>query len=134
MPNRQYDSSANSVTAGTKASWQIPVVWNAAAFDAVNTEWSNLRDGFTASGTNGGAPPGSVHIRAFEGTTFPIIYKMNSDTNPPWTGEDTVGYNPGAANGPFTYTAEFEKLGTYKLQFTAKLTRAHPRWRRKLRS
>ena len=51
---------------------------------------------------------------------------MNSGTTPPWTGEDTVGYNPGTSNGPYDddYIAEFEKLGTYKLQFTAKLTRA----------
>ena len=50
---------------------------------------------------------------------------MTSGTSPPWTYEDTVGYNPGASeNGPYTYIAEFEKLGTYRLEFTAKLTRA----------
>ena len=123
-PNRVYDSSANSVNAGTTVSWRFPVIWDASEFDAVNTEWTNLRDGFTASEPNGGAPPGSVHIRAFEGATSEIIYRMNPDTTPPWTGEDTVGYNPSSNNGPYTYIAEFEKLGTYKLQFTAKLTRA----------
>ena len=122
--SRIYDSHANSVSAGTIVSWQIPVTWDASEFNAVNTQWSNLRDGFTASGSSGGAPPGAVNIRAFEGETYEIIYKMNPDTTPPWTGEDTIGFNPGSNNGPYTYTAEFEKLGTYKLQFTAKLTRA----------
>ena len=126
-PNRKYDSHANSVNAGSKVSWQVPVIWNADPFSAVHTEWSNLRDGFTASGNNDGAPPGKVHIRAFEDTAFPITYKMTPSTTPPWTGEDTVGYNPGDSfNGPFTHIAEFEKLGTYKVQFTAKLTRATP--------
>ena len=122
--NRIYDSHSNSVNAGTIVSWQIPVTWNAAEFNAVNTQWSNARDGFTASGTNGGAPPGRVHIRAFEGETYAVIYKMTPDTTPQWTFEDIVGFNPGTSNGPFEYIAEFEKLGTYKLQFTAKLTRA----------
>ena len=123
--SRKYDSHANSVNAGTVVSWQIPVIWDASEFDAVNAQWSNLRDGFTASGISGEDPPGGVHIRAFEGTTSELVYKMNSGTTPPWTGEDTVGYNPGANNGPYDddYIAEFEKLGTYKLQFTAKLTR-----------
>ncbi len=124
--SRTYDSHANSVNAGTVVSWQIPVTWDASEFDGVNTQWNNLRDGFVASGINGGDPPGQVHIRAFEGTTSELVYKMNSGTTPAWTGEDTVGYNPGASNGPYDedYIAEFEKLGTYKLQFTAKLTRA----------
>ena len=120
---RKYDGHDNSVNAGTVVSWQIPVVWNAGELDAVNTQWSNLRDGFTASGINGGAPPGRVHIRAFEGETYEVIYKMTPDTQ--WTGEDLVGFNPGKSNGPYDYIAEFEKLGTYKLQYTAKLTR-HP--------
>ena len=121
--NREYDSHANSLNSGDIVSWQIPVTWDASEINAVHTQWNNLRDGFTVSGTSGGAPPGKVHIRAFEGDSSEIIYKMTSATG--WTGEDTVGYNPGASgNGPFDYTAEFEKLGTYKLQFTAKLTRA----------
>ncbi|MXX92332.1 MAG: hypothetical protein F4Y63_02615 [Chloroflexi bacterium] len=121
--NREYDSHANSVNGGDIVSWQIPVIWDASEINAVSADWSNLRDGFAASGPNGGAPPGKVHIRAFEGDTSEITYKMTSEVG--WMAEDTVGYDPGATgNGPFEYTAEFEKLGTYKLQFTAKLTRA----------
>ena len=123
-PSRMYDSHANSVNSGTEVSWQIPVIWTADKLSAVNTEWSNLRDGFTASGTSNGAPPGRVHIRAFEDTSFEMISKMTPDTAPPWTGEGTADYNPRVNNGPVTHTAEFEKLGTYKLDFTAKLTRA----------
>ncbi|MDE0369817.1 MAG: fibronectin type III domain-containing protein [bacterium] len=123
-PNRKYDAHANSVNAANRVSWQIPVIWDGSELDTINTQWTNYRDAFTASGSNGGAPPGSVHIRAFEDTTFQIIYKMTPGTTPPWTGEDAIGYNPGSDNGPFTYNAEFEKLGTYKLQITAKLTRA----------
>ena len=121
-PNREYDSHTNSVNGGDIVSWQIPVTWDAREINAVHTQWNNLRDGFTVSGTSGGAPPGKVHIRAFEDDSSEIIYKMTSATG--WTGKDTVGYDPGATgNGPFEYIAEFEKLGTYKLQFTAKLTR-----------
>ena len=76
--SRTYDSHANSVNAGTIVSWQIPVTWDGSELDAVNTQWSNLRDGFAASGISGGDPPGGVHIRAFEGTSFEIVYKMNS--------------------------------------------------------
>ena len=124
-PNREFDSHANSVNAGTEVSWQIPVIWNADNVSAAHTQWTNISDGFTASGTTGGSPPGRVHIRAFEGDTYPIIYKMTPDTTPPWAFEDTVGYDPtGTGNGPFTFVAEFEKLGTYKIEFTAKLTRA----------
>ena len=121
-PNREYDSYANSLNSGDIVSWQILVTWDASEINAVHAQWNNLRDGFTASGVNGGTPPGKVHIRAFEGDSSELIYKMTSATG--WIGEDTVGYDPGATgNGPFDYTAEFEKLGTYKLQFTAKLTR-----------
>ena len=122
-PNRNYDSHDNSVNAGTKVSWQIPVTWNANKIDDIHTQWTNLRDGFAAGGTDGGSPPGRVHIRAFEDKSFEIIYKMTPDTTPPWTFEDTVGYNPASTNGPFIYVAEFEKLGTYKVEFTVKLTR-----------
>ena len=120
-PNRKYDSHTNSVNGGNIVSWQIPVIWDATEINAVHTQWNNLRDGFTASGTSGGAPPGKVHIRAYEGQAYAIIYKMTSATG--WTFEDTVGYDPVAGSTPVTFTAEFEKLGTYKLQFTAKLTR-----------
>ena len=121
-PNRKYDSHTNSVNGGDIVSWQIPVKWDASEINAVHTQWSNLRDGFTARGTSGGEPPGKIHIRAFEGQPFEIIYKMTSATG--WTGEDTVGYDPVGTDAPNTYTAEFEKLGRYKLGFTAKLTRA----------
>ena len=120
-PNREYDSSGNSVNSGETVSWQIPLVWDAGELDAVNTQWSNVRDAFTASGVTGGTPPGKAHVRAFEGQSIEIIYKMTSATG--WSGVDTVGYNPGANNGPFEYIAEFEKLGTYKIGFTVKLTR-----------
>ena len=127
QPNREYDSSANSVNAGTKVSWPITVTWDASELDAVHAQWSNLRDGFAVSGTSGGTPAGKVHVRAYEeDPMFAIIYKMTSETG--WTYEDTVGYDPVSSaeggNGPVDYTAEFEKLGTYELQFTAKLTRA----------
>ena len=121
---RKYDSHTNSVNAGTVVSWQIPVIWNANELDAVNTQWSNISDGFAASGINGGAPPGKVHIRAFEGETWAVIYKMTPDTTPKWIAEESLTFNPGTANGPYEYIAEFEKLGTYKLQFDVKLTRA----------
>ena len=124
-PNRKYDSHDNSVNAGTKVSWPIDVTWSAANVNTVHAQWNNLRDGFTASGTDGGSPPGRVHIRAFEDDASEIIYTMTPDTTPPWVFEDTLGYNPGAlGNGPFEYVAEFEKLGTYKIEFTVKLTRA----------
>ena len=123
---RTYDSHANSVNAGTIVSWKTTVIWNADELDDVNTQWSNLRDGFTASGTNGGDPPGRVHIRAFEDKSYEVIYKMTPDTTPQWTFEDTVGLDPGSSNGPHDYIAEFEKLGTYKIEFTVKLTRATP--------
>ncbi len=123
-PNREFDNHANSVNAGTKVSWQVDVTWNGEKLDAVNTQWSKLTDGFTASGTDGGSPPGAVNIRAFPGESYEIPYEMNSGTTPPWTGIDTVGYNPAASNGPHAYQAEFEKLGTYKIAFTANLTRA----------
>ena len=82
-PNRRYDSSANSVNAGTKVSWQIPVIWNGERLNAVHAQWSNSRDTFIASGINGGSPPGRVHIRAFEDPDFTLIYKMTPDTTPP---------------------------------------------------
>ena len=122
--SRTYDSHANSVNAGTIVSWQIPVTWSASEFNTVNTQWSNFRDGFTAGGISGGDPPGRVHIRAFEDEAFEVIYRMTPDTTPKWAFEDTVGYNPGTNNGPYEYIAEFENLGTYKLDYTAKLTRA----------
>ena len=121
--SREFDGHANSVNGGSEVSWQIPVVWNAESFDAVNTQWSNLRDGFVVSGVGGGAPPGRVHIRAFEGTAYELVYRMGPGTTPPWTGEDTVGYNPGASNGPFSYVAEFEELGTYRVEITVRAKR-----------
>ena len=56
-PNRKYDSHANSVNTGDKVSWQIPVIWNGDEMSAVHEQWTNYRDGFSAGGTNDGAPP-----------------------------------------------------------------------------
>lgn len=119
-PSRMYDSSPNSVNAGTEVSWQNVVVWNADPFNAVHANWTNLKDAFAVSGIHGQTPPGHVNIRAFDGETYQIIYRMNPDTG--WAAEDTVGYDPTTDNGPHDYIAEFEKLGTYKITFTAKLT------------
>lgn len=125
--NRKYDSSSYSVNAGTKVSWQVPVLW--AEDSSTHTGWTNLSDGFTASGSNGGAPPGMVHIRLFEDPdpAYSLIYKLTPDTDPPWTGGDPVGFDPSDLAGlepldPFPI--EFEKLGTYKLEYTVKFTRA----------
>ncbi|MCY4579511.1 MAG: fibronectin type III domain-containing protein [Chloroflexi bacterium] len=120
--HREYDSSDNSVNSGDIVSWRIPLVWDPSELNDVHAQWSNLRDGFTAGGVNGGTPPGKVHVRAFEGTNYALIYKMTSATG--WTGVDTVGYNPVASGVPVEYIAEFEKLGRYKIEYTAKLTRA----------
>ena len=125
VPNRKYDGGANSVNAGTEVSWQTLLKWDGEKFDEddVHTEWSNLRDGFTASGINSETPPGKVHIRAFEDPNFTLIYKMTPETS--WIGKDTFGYDPEkGTNGPFDYTAEFEKLGTYKLEYKVEHKRA----------
>ncbi len=124
---RVYDAYANSIT-GTndnKVTWRIPVTWDAAKLHADRSNWSKLTDGFALKQIGNDPRPGSVHIRAFEDSTAPLVYKMNSATTPPWVGEDTVGFNPSSlpTPDPFKYFAEFEKLGTYKLEYTVKLTR-----------
>ena len=121
-PNRTYDGHANSVNPGTEVSWQIPAAWDGSGLDPDHADWANLKDGFTASGVGRAAPPGRVNIRAFEGETYEVIYRMNPGTG--YTGEDTVGYDPVGGNGPFDYLAEFEELGTYRIEFAVKLTHA----------
>ena len=127
-PNRKYDAHANSITGtdDSKVTWRIPVTWDGAKLSADRSNWNKITDGFALKQIDDDSRPGSVHIRAFEDTISPLVYKMNSATTPPWVGEDTVGYDPsGAATpDPFEYFAEFEKLGTYKLDYTVKLTRA----------
>ena len=122
--NREYDSHKNSVNAGTVVSWQFPVTWDASELDAVHAQWKLFRDSFTARGVHDATPPGKVHVRAWELPDFELIYKMTSETG--WTDEDSEGFPPvsfiDGGNGPDEYNAEFEKLGTYELDYTAKLT------------
>ena len=128
------DDQDNSVNSGGKVSWQtatdldpdfrgtragVKIGYSRIPFNDELNDWESLGRGVTVSGLNNAAQPGNMSIRS--GTSGNPIYA-------------TTPTSPTATRAPFSlerrstvvskYFAEFEKLGTYVVEYTATAARA----------
>ena len=131
VPGRVFDANSGSVTDGTTVSWQtatdedpdftgtrngVKVGWYRAAINDYLTNWQHYNVTYTASGLNGGAPPGLVSVRSrTSGAAFWALTSQNS-----YSLKRSTNYSLSSASTTFTVRLiEFEKLGTYVLDVTA---------------
>ena len=137
---RVTDNYSHSVTSGNTVSWQtassrttvgpngtiqathqgVQAGISITSFNEELTDWTNFVPTLTARSPGGGPPPGLVKVRFFFGngnTFFNPAPPSYSHQRSPWTLSTTRASS-------FGYLIEFEKLGTYVLEFTAEATRA----------
>ena len=113
---RKFDSDTNSVNAGTKVSWQVPVQISYRPYTSEYVRWTDVTDSFSYE------MPGKdnfdkLHIR----TTWARSLLNDGQRQAAFLATYDPGETP-AANGPFLLTAEFEKLGTYKVNYAITAT------------
>ena len=113
---RKFDSDTNSVNAGTKVSWQVPVQISYRPYTSEYVRWTDVTDSFSYE------MPGKdnfdkLHIR----TTWARSLLNDGQRQAAFLATYDPGENP-AANGPFPLTVEFEKLGTYKVNYAITAT------------
>ena len=133
VPGRVFDANDDSVTGGTTVSWQtasdehmdftgtrsgVQTVLHSGPVTDYGTNWSNFRITYTASGLDGGNPPGDLHVRDnFDGSAYWKLTSANSYSfQDPF---DLTFSNTGTAQ-----FLEFPNLGTYVLDTTAFLKHA----------
>ena len=129
-PGRVFDAHSGSVTNGTTVSWQtatdedpdftgtrngVKVGWDQSQINDYLANWQHYNVTYTASGLNGGPPPGLVSVRSrISGTAFWALTPENS-----WTFKRATNYRLSSPSTAITIRLiEFEKLGTYVLDFT----------------
>ena len=113
---RKFDSDTNSVNAGTKVSWQVPVQISYRPYTSEYVRWTDVTDSFSYE------MPGKdnfdkLHIR----TTWARSLLNDGQRQAAFLATYDPGETP-AANGPFPLTVEFEKLGTYKVNYAITAT------------
>ncbi len=127
-PGRVFDADNGSVTDGTTVSWQtatdedpdftgtrngVKIAWERSQLNDYAANWQHFNVTYTASGLDGGPPPGLVSIRSSSsGSAFFALTPQNS-----WTFKRSTNYN--LTTTTTVRMVEFAKLGTYVLDFTA---------------
>ena len=131
---RVIDTFSNSVTSGSAPSWKtasryggdsivgtrrgVQVGYSRTPFNNELTDWTNIVRTLTARSPGGGNPPGLVKLRfnTSGGTFF--------DLAPPSYSHQRSPFSPGSTSSQsFSFFFEFEKLGTYVLEWTTAATR-----------
>ncbi len=135
-PGRVFDADNGSVTDGTTVSWQtatdedpdftgtrngVKVGQNLFPINKYLSNWQHFQVTFTATGLDGGNPPGKVSVRSrATGTALWPLHSSNS-----WRSKRSTQYR---LSDPSTVTnirfLEFEKLGTYVVDYTGDLLHA----------
>ncbi|MDE2780030.1 MAG: hypothetical protein OXI91_10190 [Chloroflexota bacterium] len=114
---RMYDDDTNSVNGENIVSWQVPVQVSYRQYTDEHERWTDVADSFSYEMTSKVDNFDKLHIRVSWAQAL-----MNDGQR-----QDTflATYDPGAtaaSNGPFDLTAEFENLGTYKVQYSITAT------------
>ena len=133
VPGRVFDGHDDSVTGATTVSWQtatdqdpdftgtrngVKVGWYRAPINDYLTNWQRYNVTYTASGSNGGTPPGLVSVRSR--TTGNAFWALTSENS--YSFKRSTNYQLSSQSTTTTVRLiEFEKLGTYVLDFTADL-------------
>ncbi len=135
-PGRVFDADGGSVTNGTTVSWQtatdedpdftgtrsgVKVGFVRSPINNYLENWTHYQVTYTASRLDGGPPPGKISVRSR--TTGTALWALDSGNS--WTFKRSTNYSLSSASTATTVRlVEFEKLGTYLLDFTADLTHA----------
>lgn len=107
---REYDDDTDSVNAEEVVSWQVPVGFSIDQYTSEHERWTFVTVGSFSYEMPGKENFDKLHIRA----SWAKALLSNDQREATFFG----GYDVGATgNGPFELTAEFEKLGTYKVQY-----------------
>ena len=113
---RKFDSDADSVNAGDKLSWQVPVQISYRQYTSDHERWTDVSDSFSYE-MPGKSNFDKLHIR----TTWGKALLNNEQREAAFL----ATYNPGStadSNGPFPLIAEFEELGVYKVYYAITAT------------
>ena len=144
---RAFDSHGGSVNAGTEVSWQtschgstgsctgyatqreefgVKLGWNRIPFNGhwrrdgppPTGSWDGISINLTAKGKAAGAnPPGKVRIRSTSSRN--AFYQLSEENSYSYTWRGTNPWKPGGDSTSVSYQfAEFEKLGTYVVDYT----------------
>ena len=136
VPGRVFDADNGSVTDGTTVSWQtatdedpdftgtrsgVKVGLNRSPINDYLQNWNHYQVTYTAAGLHGDTPPGKISVRSR--TTGTALWALSSANS--WTFKRSTQYSLSSESTVTTVRlVEFEKLGTYLLDFTADLTHA----------
>ena len=133
-PGRVFDADDGSLTDGTTVSWQTAtdededftgtragvktILFSGPVKTDYDTNWKNFRITYTASGLDGGNPPGHLHVRDnYDGSAY---WKLTSSNN--YSFQDPFDLT--FSNTGTVQFLEFSNLGTYVLDTTAFLKHA----------
>ena len=135
-PGRVFDADNGSVTDGSTVSWQtatdedpdftgtrngVQVGFVRSQINNYLQNWNHFQVTYTASGLNGADPPGKISVRS--STSGTALWALTSDNS--WTFKRSTEYSLSTAStATQVRMVEFEKLGTYLLDYTADLTHA----------
>ena len=114
---RKYDDDTDSVNAGDIVSWQVPVQVSYRPYTDEHERWTNVSDSFSYEMISKDSGFDKLHIF--------VSWANAKLSDGQRQAVFLATYDPGAtaaSNGPFNLTAEFEKLGTYEVQYSITAT------------
>ncbi len=114
---RQYDGDTKSVNTGDIVSWQTTVQIGYEPYASEHERWGTITHNLAYEMIGKDGAFDKLHVRPAWGANDIFLNDGNRNA-------DLFSFAPAAsgANGPFDMTAEFEKLGTYKMQYTVTTT------------
>ncbi len=114
---RQYDGDTKSVNIEDVVSWQTTVQIGYEPYASEHERWGAITHNLAYEMIGKDGTFDKLHVRPAWGAND--IYLNYGNRN-----ADLFSFAPAAtgANGPFDMTAEFEKLGTYKMDYTVTTT------------
>ena len=114
---RQYDGNTKSVNGENVASWQTTVQIGYEPYASEHERWGAITHNLAYEMIGKVGAFDKLHVRPAWGAND--IFLNNEQRN-----ADLFSFSPGASgsNGPYDMTAEFEKLGTYKMEYTVTTT------------
>ena len=111
---RKYDDDTNSVNAGDIVSWQAPVDISVDTFTSEHERWTDVSASFSYE------MPGKENFDKLHIFGIGLTALLSNGQR---QAVFLATYDPGATgNGPFELVGEFEKLGTYKVQYATTST------------
>ena len=114
---RTYDGDTKSVNSEDKASWQTTVQIGYEPYASEHERWGMITHNLAYDMIGKDGALDKLHVRPAWGANDIFLNDGNRNA-------DLFSFAPAApgSNGPFDMTAEFEKLGTYKMDYTVTTT------------